>query len=218
MKMTLTLVLLLGTTAVCLGANDAIDNEGRAVTGPADKSGEVLGKSDTRKPTTRPVSPEKGEPTSRPKSKPKAPPAAERIKPIRCKSAAELVSTVMTALEKKDTKTLHALRVDFAEYEKILWPRFVDDRPQLKKQQPKFHYFLLEAKSKSGVMDIVGEFGGKKLELIGFGHDRVEDYQTFKLWRTINVEFLVDGKKTRERLFGAIIERDGKFYLLSYPS
>lgn len=166
------------------------------------------------KPTSRPA-PVEGPEKPAPEAK-----KPEKIEPVRLGSAREIADRVVAAINARDLIALRALLVEEKEYEEVLWPGFVEQRPHLAKQRWKLHWYLLANKSIAGSGDLLQRYKGvKKLEIISMTHEKIEDYGKFKLWRNVYLELSLDGKKTeKRRLFGAIIERDGKFYLLSYPS
>lgn len=180
-----------------------------------------------QQPESQPNTGEKAKPTSRPRSGrasgPTPPPASKpkekKIEPMRLRSAEAIAKKVIASINTRDRRALRALLVEANEYQKDLWPRFVEKQPALAKQNWKLHWMLLSSKSLAGTGDLLEEFRGKKLELISMKHDRVEDYGDFKLWRKVYLKIRVDGDREMvKRIFGAIIERGGKFYLLSYPS
>lgn len=178
-----------------------------------------------KKPTDEPKGP-KEKPTSRPApvegTEEPTPEAKkpEKIAPVRASSAREVADKVVAAINARDLTALRALLVDEKEYEEVLWPGFVEQRPHLAKQRWKLHWYLLANKSLAGSGDLLQRYKGvEKLEILSMTHEKIEDYGKFKLWRNVYLELSLDGKKTeKRRIFGAIIERDGKFYLLSYPS
>jgi hypothetical protein len=131
-----------------------------------------------------------------------------------------LAKHVLEGLRKKDFKGLDQLRVSKKTYTEILWPRFKSARHPDNTIPAKFHWFMLNSNCLDALGDIIDDYGGKELILISLDHEKIVDYGTYKLWRRVFLKVRRKDSDTVEkvRLFGAIVELDGRFKLLAYVS
>ena len=134
-------------------------------------------------------------------------------------SHTEIVNVILAAIEKKDQETLQKVRVDFPIYRDVYWPEFERLRPR-NTLPIDFHWKLLEAKSLAGIQDKCYEFGGQKITLLEILPRRIEDWGSFKIWNRckLRVRFEETGREDTIRVFGSLLEKDGRFWVVGYPS
>lgn len=129
-----------------------------------------------------------------------------------------LARDVLQHLRQKDTEALWSLPVSEQLYKEELCPAFLASKPR-HTVPVDFHWQLLRINSLRGLNEILGEYGGRPLELIDVEKpEKIEEYGTFKLWRRVRLTVRCKGEVRSIRILGAIVERDGRFRLLAYPS
>jgi hypothetical protein len=135
-------------------------------------------------------------------------------------SPEELGRKALAAIALKDAAALAALRVTEAEYRDILFPKFPEAQRPENTLKVEFHWFLLDSKSKAGIRDAINNYGGKTLTLEGIVvTDGVVDHGTYKIHRKVLLRCRMPNGGTEDlRIFGSIVEMDGQFKVLSYPS
>jgi hypothetical protein len=129
-----------------------------------------------------------------------------------------LARAVLEGLKKRDKEALWSLRVSQELYENELCPAFIADKPR-HTLSVRFHWNLLKVKSLRELSEILGEYGGLPLELVELEKpEKIEDYETFKLWRRVRLKVRYKDTVKSIRVFGAIVERKGRFKLLAYDT
>jgi hypothetical protein len=132
----------------------------------------------------------------------------------------DLARRVVEAVRTKDVPTLRDLRVSEKLYKEELCPAFLASKPR-HTMNVDFHWNLLQVNALEGMREILNRYGGQPIEYRGLEDpDEIEEYGTFRLWRRVRVRIQLEGKEKEisARLFGAIVERNGRFKLLSYVS
>ncbi|MBN1417562.1 MAG: hypothetical protein JXP34_02235 [Planctomycetes bacterium] len=157
-------------------------------------------------------------------AEPPAAPAGRRVEAkedaISFATAEDLARAVLRALETKDEETLQRVRVTEQVYEEVLWPAF----PQAKRPEntipADFHWMLLDTRSRNGIRDALVENGGRAWDLVAVEPEGIEDYGTYRLWRRVRLRVRPreGGEERTIRPFGSMVERDGRFQVLGYPS
>lgn len=135
-------------------------------------------------------------------------------------SLEELSLRVLELLGEKDAAGLEGLRVSRDLYLCSLLPEFLRDRKP--GNLPfELHWMLIDSESRAGIPGAVQDFGGRDLELLEIDVSRgTEDYASFRLYRKVRLEILdrQTGQSGRARIFDSVVEIDGRFLILSYPS
>ncbi|MFN0057008.1 MAG: hypothetical protein ACKVX7_01000 [Planctomycetota bacterium] len=138
-------------------------------------------------------------------------------------TAEELSRVVLSALERGDRATLERLRVTEAVYRTELWPEF--EAELVRNTAPvSFHWLLLDTESRSGLSGALGDYMGQQLSLVEVVPERLVEYKRFRLWKRVQLKVRTSrGADAPERVelvrvFGSLIEIDGRFWILSYPS
>lgn len=129
-----------------------------------------------------------------------------------------LVAEFMRAVERADSTTLRQLAVTRAEYGQLYFPtsRYASPPYEL---PPEVAYMLSTAASDKGLFRILRRLGGRPLRYSGHScaDSAAEGENTF--WRECTVAYEQPGEgRVQRRLFRAIIERNGRYKILSYAS
>ncbi len=132
----------------------------------------------------------------------------------------ELAQRVVKGLNDKDERQLSRLRVQKKEYMSTYLPEFVKDKKN-NNLPPDLHWMLIDTESKAGIKGAIQEYGGRELELLGFEVTKgILEFEGFIVHRKIELKLLDPdtGKSGMVRVFDSVVEVDGEFYILSYPS
>lgn len=134
-------------------------------------------------------------------------------------SREELVRRFIHALERRDTAALARLVVDRAEFSYFYYPTSPFARPPYD-LAPGLMWFNLETRSRRGISWALHVLGGRPLGYLDHAcppdQRRVEGSQT--LWLHCVVRRAGSGDTTHQRLFGVIVERQGRYKFLSYAN
>ena len=130
-------------------------------------------------------------------------------------SRAALVASFVRALEQRDRTALAGLLVDRAEFGYLIYPTAPNARPPYR-QAPDLVWLARSAATDKGFTRLMSRFGGKPLHFVGFTcPDSAEQQGSNTLWSGCVVARSERGDTTRLRMFGSIVERDGRFKFLS---
>lgn len=131
-------------------------------------------------------------------------------------SRAALVAAFVRALERNDTTSLARLVVDRAEFGYLVYPTSPNAAPPYR-QPPALVWMARAAMTDKGLMRLLERFGGKPLGYTGFTcRDSADRQGENRLWSGCVVSRVTPaGDTTSLRMFGAIVERAGRFKLLS---
>ena len=132
------------------------------------------------------------------------------------RSIDELVTRFVEAVEDSSTVTLAALTLSRAEFAYLYFPTSIHARPPYA-QPPSVNWLLLEQNSLKGRYRLLRRFGGTHLHVTTHhcagtplvqGANRIHETCVLRIRGE-------DGRTEDVRLFGSIVERDGRFKLLS---
>jgi hypothetical protein len=128
-------------------------------------------------------------------------------------STEELARAVVGALNDADKETLHTLRAGREEYVNILYPAFPKTA-----FDADFAWNNLNRKCVVGVDKWVRRFGSRNLDFVGIRFERpTETYEGLRLHRgTVLTVRVPDGETRDLKILGSVVEREGRFKLLSY--
>jgi len=134
-------------------------------------------------------------------------------------SREDLVRQFVAALRTSDTAALRALHVTRAEFGHLVFPESPHVQPPYK-TKPLVIWMQLMSDSQRGMARLLERVAGDSVRISGLQCQQVADREgANRYWRgcTLNV---VDaaGAARRLRLFGQIIERDGRLKFLSYST
>lgn len=134
-------------------------------------------------------------------------------------SIAGVVTRLNRAVEQSDTNALRALVMSRREFAWLYYPTSAFTRAPTK-QEPGLAWFLHLEASQKGVTRLLNQYGGRPLRLASNeckAPARPDGGN--KLWFDC-VQHLIDehGDTTPIRLFGGVIERNGRFKIFSYSN
>jgi hypothetical protein len=142
--------------------------------------------------------------------------------PTRLEHGAEtrdaLVARIVSALQASDSAAFEAIAVDRAEFAWLYFPTAPIARPPYE-VPPGLAWFRIQEGNRKGVFRALREFGGLRLELLGYRCDsdpRVEGDN--RIWVGCTLDLAREGEKLSIRLFESILERDRRFAVLSFAN
>jgi hypothetical protein len=132
-------------------------------------------------------------------------------------SLEDLAREVLRCLRAQDADGLHALRITRDEYLELLFPEF-DEAKRPSTIPPEFHWKLMDLNSRKGLRGVLSEFGGTDFELLRIEVGDLRGYARCRLHNKVllHLRKRSDGTTGVEELFGSVVERDGRFKLLSF--
>jgi hypothetical protein len=129
-----------------------------------------------------------------------------------------LVRRFMDALEHRDTTTLESLRMTQAEFAYLYYPTNPEARPPYD-LSPGLMWFLLEGRSRRGLVHALEDRGGVTLHYAGYSCANRSRQGDNTVWSGCTVRRRqAAGDTMVEMLFGPIIERGGRFKFVSYAN
>jgi hypothetical protein len=130
-----------------------------------------------------------------------------------------LVHRVVDALANNDTTAFERFAVTRAEYAWLYFPTTAIAHPPYE-LPPALAWFQLQERSRKGVTRALRELGGHRIDLRGYRcapQPRVEGDN--RIWSDCRVTVSRDGARAVTlHLFGAILERGGRFTIVSYQN
>jgi hypothetical protein len=134
-------------------------------------------------------------------------------------SRGALVARFVRALERGDTADLVRMAVSRAEFAWLVYPTDPQSRPPYE-LEPGLMWFQAQTRNRTGVLRALRSFGGRPLRFAGYACDarpRVEGAN--RVWTGCRVHVAgPDGRPVSLRLFGAVLERGGRFKIQSYSN
>lgn len=134
-------------------------------------------------------------------------------------SVAELVDRVVRGVARRDTAALRALALTRAEFAWLVYPDSRYTRPPYR-QAPGLVWLQLERAGGTGLRRLLDRLGGQTLRPAGHRCDGAPEVEGgVRLWRGCRVALVrAPGDTTRARLFGVVVERDGRFKIANYAN
>jgi len=135
------------------------------------------------------------------------------------RSKEALLAAYLRALEARDTAALAEYGITRAEFAWLYYPWSAQGLPPYD-VEPALMWFLLTAQSNRGLRRALATYGGQKLQLLDAdcGPKGTREGSN-TLWGPCTVRWRDErGKIQSERLVSQIIERDGRFKILSYSN
>ena len=128
-----------------------------------------------------------------------------------------LARAVLEAMERRDAGALNALALSESEFREHVWPELPAARPE---RNLPFSYVWgdLHQKSDAGLRQTLARHGGAKyvLAAIRFKGETTE-YQSYRVHRQSEVTLRdAQNREQNARLFGSVIEKDGRYKVFSY--
>lgn len=130
-----------------------------------------------------------------------------------------LVAAVRGALDRGDTVALAALAITRAEYAYLYYPTSVySSKPY--ELAPDIAWLLSGQSSDKGRRRLVQRLGGRELRSAGYKCGASSTEGENRILKDCAVTYVDPATSTRvtRRLFGAVVERDGRFKLLSFAN
>jgi hypothetical protein len=132
----------------------------------------------------------------------------------------ELVAGFMRAVETSDTTALRDLVLTRAEFAYLYYPssQYVAAPYRL---DPQLLWFLVQQNSEKGIVRVLRRYGGRNLRMESYGCPGTPEGQGANtLWGDCTVRFRPTPADSAEerRLFGSVLERDGRFKFVGYSN
>lgn len=129
-----------------------------------------------------------------------------------------LIAELVQAMERADTAAIRRLTLTRAEWGQLYFPtsRYATAPYEL---PPEIAYMLSASASEKGLSRLLQRLGGRDLALQGYRctESAVEDRNRY--WSECTLQYELPGEERVERrLFQAIIERNGKYKILSFAN
>jgi hypothetical protein len=127
-----------------------------------------------------------------------------------------LVARVVEAVADSNAAALHALTMNAAEFGHLYFPTSIYSREPYA-QPPEVTWLLMSQNSRKGLVRLLREYGGQFLVVAGHGcsgEPKVEGSNRIHEHCTVRIRGAGGGVE-EVRLFGSIIERAGRFKLMS---
>jgi hypothetical protein len=132
-------------------------------------------------------------------------------------SADALARDVLEALAGRDLVRLRELSVSEGEFRAVVWPELPAARPE-RNLPVDYVWGDLRGKSEAGLRRIVTASGGRGYALVRLRYaGGTTPYCSYLIHREASVTVRdADGREETLRLFGSILERNGRFKVFSY--
>ena len=130
-----------------------------------------------------------------------------------------LVDRVVQALESNDTMAFEPLAISVEEFAWLYYPTTMTAQPPYE-LPPGVAWLQIQQRNRDGVLRALREYGGAELDYRGYRCDPEPSLEGGnRMWRNCVVTIGRGGQAPRPiRLFGTIIERDGRFAVVSYSN
>lgn len=134
------------------------------------------------------------------------------------RSADDLVRQFLTAVVKADTAVLAGLTLSRSEYAWLYFPTSLYAAAPYE-LPPDVAWTLSRAASEKGAGRVIRRLSGARLHFHGYRCGQEASEGPNRFWRqcTVDFEHPAEGRVSR-RLFGSIMERDGRYKFLSYAN
>jgi hypothetical protein len=129
-----------------------------------------------------------------------------------------LVARLARSVERSDTSAFRAIVMSRREFAWLYYPTSPFTRAPTK-QEPGLAWFLHLEHSQKGVTRLMNRHGGKPLRILSNqckAPARIESRNV--LWDDCLQTILLGGDTTVTRLFGGVVEREGRFKIFSYSN
>lgn len=132
-------------------------------------------------------------------------------------SAEAAARAFLGGLETGDASALEGLALSEAEFRHSVYPALPASRPE-RNTSARFLWELMEPRSRNSLATTLRRYGGRRLALVSVDFlGQVTDYGPFRVHReTVLTLRDEDGERTVARLFGSMVEQDGRFKIYSF--
>lgn len=132
-------------------------------------------------------------------------------------SASELARAVLDAVERRDAATLQGLAVTEQEFRDHVWPELPAARPE---RNLPFSYVWSDLRQKSGnaLAGTLSAYGGRHYDLVAARFTgETTQYRTYVVHRKSELTVKdAAGAEWQLRLYGSVIEKNGRLKVFSY--
>ena len=130
-----------------------------------------------------------------------------------------LIARFVRAIERADTAEIRAMVLDRAEFAYLYYPTSPYAKPPTVQEAP-LAWFLLVESSQVGITRVFNRMAGRMGRYAGHRCDPEPWLEgSNRFWRACVIELRTAGSALEsKRLFGSIIERDGRFKFFSYAN
>jgi hypothetical protein len=129
-----------------------------------------------------------------------------------------LVARFVRALETRDTASVRGMLLTASEFAWLYYPTSINARPPYE-LGPGLAWFQLQNGSSKGISRSWRRFAGAPLGVVGYDCPVAPDvHGGNRIWTDCTLSRRVGRETSSIRLFGAIVEREGRFKFLSYAS
>jgi len=131
-----------------------------------------------------------------------------------------LVDGLITALEQADSAAVTGLALNRAEFAWIYFPHTMYVAPPYE-LPPGLVWFQQQNRSSTGLTRLLRRYAGRTLHYEGFNcpDEAGEPFGEGRIWHGCTVfGTLPEGDRVEERIFGSILEWDGRYKLVSYSN
>jgi hypothetical protein len=129
-----------------------------------------------------------------------------------------LVRKFVRAVERSDTATIRRLVLDRAEFAYLYYPSSPYAAPPYS-QPPGLMWFQIQLNSEKGIVRVLRRFGGQPVPYKGHVCSAAPLRQgENRFWQECTMRLSAGGGTAVKRLFGAIVERGGRFKFVSYAN
>lgn len=130
-----------------------------------------------------------------------------------------LVARFRTAVETGDTSALAEMLLTRAEFAYLYYPytRFTTKPYEL---SPALYWFQIQNRTSRGIARLLRRYGSRPLGFVGYRCDgEPETVGENRVWSGCVVRWSpAPGETLEDRLFGSIVERDGRYKFVSYSN
>jgi hypothetical protein len=135
-------------------------------------------------------------------------------------SVEELVDRFIKALAARDRQALSRLRVDKAEYLRLIMPGSTDPGQPPKRYSSdvrRFAWDLLDTKCRFWESTLLNTFGGKSLTVDSLEYrEGVKQYEGFTAYQQLSLNLRDSDGEVQELRTGSIVEIDGRYKFVSF--
>ncbi|HEX8848652.1 MAG TPA: hypothetical protein VF761_03880 [Gemmatimonadaceae bacterium] len=131
-----------------------------------------------------------------------------------------VVTRFVRALETRDTARLRSMAITRAEFAYLYYPSTIYVRPPYE-TGPETLWRLMAARSASGLSRVVARVGGAPIRMLGYDCDatpKIEGANRYHEQCYLRYRRTAADSVERRRLFGSIMERDGRFKFVGYAN
>ena len=130
-----------------------------------------------------------------------------------------LVARFADAVARQDTAAVRAMVLDRAEYAWIYFPSLRRMNPATN-LQPEVMWMLHAQESEKGITRVLRRLGGGQARFGGHACEAAPQVEgASRYWHACTVETIAqDGEKAALKLFGSLIERGGRWKIVSYAN